>query len=234
MTSMKEKKLGIIGGMGPEATIYFYKKIIDATKVEKDQDHIHTLIDSNPQVPDRTKYILGEGPCPYSELLESLKLLEKCGVDLVAIPCNTAHYFVDDLRKEAKSEIVSIIEQTRDYVKKKYPKIGNVALLATEGTIKSKIYHRIFKETGFTILTPEKDEQDKLMDVIYKKIKKGKVEKAQPFLKELGEKMRDRGARVLIAGCTEIPLALENVDIGIPVIDPMNVTAKYIVDKIKS
>lgn len=230
---MEEKKLGIIGGMGPEATIYFFQKITNTTQVEKDQDHIHIIIDSNSKIPDRTKYILGEGPSPLPKLLESLRLLESFGADIIAIPCNTAHYFIDDLRKEAKSEIISILETTKDYIKKKYPLIRNIGLLATYGTLKSKLYQKTFENTQYNILIPTEEEQKKLMECIYNEIKRGKVKKAKYYLKNLCENMIKRGSEVIIAGCTEIPLVLENIEVNVPIIDPMEITAKYIVKMIK-
>jgi len=231
---MEEKTLGILGGMGPEATIYFFKKITEATRVEKDQDHIHLIIDSNPKIPDRTKYILGEGPNPLSTLLKSLKLLENFGADLVTMPCNTAHYFIDDLRKEAKIEVVSILETTRDYIKEKYPLVKNIGLLATSGTIESKIYHKTFENTHYAILTPEKEDQENLMEAIYSKIKRGKIEESRHFFNYLCKKMIGRGSEMIIAGCTEIPLAMETLSVDVPIIDPMEITATYIVRKIKS
>ncbi|MCK4247574.1 MAG: aspartate/glutamate racemase family protein [Methanomicrobia archaeon] len=231
---MKDKTLGIIGGMGPEATIYFFKKITKATCVEKDQDHIHIIIDSNPQIPDRTKHILGEGPSPLPKLLESLRLLESFGADLIVIPCNTAHYFIDDLRKEAKIEIISILETTRAHIKEKYPEVKNIGLLASSGTVESKIYQKIFEDTQYTILTPEKEEQKKLMENIYNEIKKGKIKEARSFLRDLCGRMSNRGSEMVIAGCTEIPLALESVRLDVPLIDPMEITAKHIVRRIKS
>jgi len=232
--NMKEKTLGIIGGMGPEATVYFLKKITKATHVEKDQDHIHIIIDSNPKIPDRTKYILENGPSPLPSLVKSLKQLECFGVDLIAIPCNAAHYFIDDLRAETKIEIISILETTRDYIKEEYPEIRNVGLLATSGTLESKIYQKTFSNTEYKILIPKKEEQKKLMENIYNKIKRGKVGEAQSSIKDLCERMIKRGSDLIVTGCTEIPLVLENIQLDVPIIDPMEVTANYIVRRIKS
>jgi aspartate racemase len=231
---MKEKKFGILGGMGPEATIYFFQKITKATEVKKDQDHLRIIIDSNPQVPDRTAYILGEGPSPLPALLESLALLEKCGVDLIAIPCNTAHYFIDDLRKNAQTEILSMIELTRDYIESTYPSVRRIALLATCGTVESKIYQKIFRNKKYVIFTPEKEEQDELMETIYKKIKRGEIDQAEPFLEYLCKKMIERGAEAIITGCTEIPLATHTINITVPLIDPMEVTVQQIISRMKS
>ncbi len=162
---MVEQKriIGILGGMGPEATVDLFKKIIKATPAEKDQEHLRSIIVNDPQVPDRTEAILRGGISPIPKLKEDLKILKQAGADFAIMPCNTAHYFIDELRGEGILAIIHMIEETTKYIVEKYPKIQCIGLLATDGTIQSKIYHQWAKRHELELITPEKPEQIKVM-----------------------------------------------------------------------
>jgi len=140
---MKAKTLGIIGGMGPAATLDLFSKILKATPAKKDQDHIHIIIDNFPQIPDRTAFLLGkrENPLPY--LLKSVRTLEKANVDVLCMPCNTAHYFVEDIRKATPLPFISIVESTLNEIKSSFENSKNIGLLATDGTIIGRVYHKV-------------------------------------------------------------------------------------------
>ncbi len=118
---MNDKRLGIIGGMGPEATVSFYRRIIAKTQVSCDQDHYRVIIDSNPKIPDRTSAILRGTASPLPALIETAHNLEKLDVEIAGIPCITAHYYLDELRKHTSIKIVSAIESVNDKLNKQYP-----------------------------------------------------------------------------------------------------------------
>ncbi|MCB4203439.1 amino acid racemase [Deferribacterales bacterium Es71-Z0220] len=205
------KRLGIIGGMGPEATSDLFLKIIRHTPAKKDQEHIPIIIDNYPQIPDRTAFLkgLGESPLPY--LLESIRRLEKCNVDYLCMPCNTAHYFLDELRKTTKIPFISIVESTLESLvksKKSYNKIG---LMATDGTFIGKIYHRVFEKEGVNIVNFNTSIQQAIMDSIYT-LKCGKKDEAVKLFIEVFSKIIDEGYDCLIAGCTEIPILLPYIE----------------------
>ncbi len=213
------KIIGIIGGMGPAATIDLYKKIVENTPAEKDQEHIHVIIDSYPQIEDRTEYILYGGKNPAPRLIESAKRLESAGADALIMPCNTAHYFAKDIENIVNIPLIHIVKCSAEAVKNNYPKTKKIGLIATKGTIKAKIYNNILKDYGFETLTlPEKIENN-IMDCIYKGVKAGKIEEYSRLFQQCIDEIADLGADLLIAGCTEIPLLMPYVKTKLPVID---------------
>ncbi len=228
---MPEKIIGILGGMGPEATIDLLNKIIKLTPAKKDQDHLRIIIDNNPKIPDRTAAILGEGEDPLPALRKTAQNLEKAGVDFILIPCNTAHYFLPLIQKGIKVPILNMIEETAKESKKKIPRIKKAGLLATLGTYKTKIYPQYFGKFNIEIISPEEKEKDEIMRIIYA-IKGGDLsKKIKENLLSIVKNLIERGAEAIIAGCTEIPLILKEKEISIPLIDPTQVLARVAIEK---
>ncbi len=213
------KVIGIIGGMGPLATIDLYRKIVDNTKAVKDQEHIHVIIDSYPQIEDRTEFILHGGKDPSDKLIESAKRLEAAGADALIMPCNTAHFFAPVIEKSVNIPLISIVKSTAEAVKIKYPSAKNIGLIATTGTMYSKVYHNILKEYGYNMVEIDEETENNIMDCIYKGVKAGKTEDYVPLFRKCVEKIVDNGADVLIAGCTEIPILTPYVNTTVPFID---------------
>lgn len=213
------KTIGIIGGMGPLATIDLYKKIIDNTKAEKDQDHIHVIIDSYPQIEDRTAYILHGGKNPAEKLIESARRLEKAGADALIMPCNTAHYFADIIENKVDIPLISIIKSTVNAIKEKYPNVKNIGLIATEGTIKSEVYHKELKANGYNMVEVSEDTENNIMDSIYKGVKAGKTEEYVDIFQKCVDEIVNNGAELLIAGCTEIPILIPYIKTNVKVVD---------------
>ena len=151
--------IGILGGMGPEATLDLYRHIIDLTPADKDQDHIRVLIYSNPKIPDRTEAICYGGENPLPDLIESAEVLQKAGAGIIAIPCNTAHYFLAQIRKEVSIPVLDIIGETRLELQRAYPDIRKVGLIAALGTVVSGVYHRALAPEGIEVLVPGEDDQ---------------------------------------------------------------------------
>ena len=230
---MPEKIIGILGGMGPEATIDLFCKIIKFTPAEKDQDHLRIIIDNNPKIPDRTAAILGKGEDPLPALQETARNLEKAGADFIIIPCNTAHYFLSLIQESVKIPILSMIEKTAKETQKKIPSIKKVGLLASIGTYKTEIYHRQFKKFNIEVISPEEKDKEEVMKAIYA-VKAGNLsEGIKKSILKIAQKLIDKGAEVIIAGCTEIPLILKEGDVAVPLIDPTQVLAKAAVQKVR-
>jgi len=230
---MPEKIIGILGGMGPEATIDLFYKIIKFTPVEKDQDHLRIIIDNNPKIPDRTAAILGKGKDPLPALQETAKNLEMAGADFIIIPCNTAHYFLSSIQKSVKIPILNMIEETAKETQKKNPSIKKVGLLASIGTHKTEIYHQHFKKFNIEVISPEEKDKEEVMKAIYA-VKAGDLsEGIKRNIIKIAQKLIDKGAEVIIAGCTEIPLILKEGDVSVLIIDPTQVLAKIAVQKAK-
>lgn len=224
------RRVGIIGGMGPEATLDLFKKIIIHTPARKDQDHIPLIIDNYPQIPDRTAFLKGEGKNPLPYLLSCIKRLEKIDVDLLCMPCNTAHYFMEELRKSTDIPFISMIECVLNEIifdNKRYLKIG---LLATDGTFIGRVYHKVFEKNGFFIKDFDTDLQGDIMHSIYL-LKSKEKSKAIKLFRSCCEKIANEGYDCLIAGCTEIPILLEKTDIQkyITIYDATDILAKNVV-----
>lgn len=221
----QKRVIGILGGMGPEATVDLFKKIIKATPAEKDQEHLRIIIVNNPQVPERTDAILHGGASPVPKLKEDLRILKQAGADFAVMPCNTAHYFIKDLRAIEILPIVDMIEETINFIGEKYPSIQRVGLLATNGTIQSQIYHRHAESKGLEIITPGTANQNNMRSAIFDYIKKGELKPARPLLLKITSTLVEMGAELVIAGCTEIPLVLFEGDLEVPLVDPTRVLA---------
>jgi len=226
---MHKKVLGVLGGMGPEASAYFYMLITKLTKAKKDQDHISMVIYSEPTIPDRTKAFLGQGPSPLPAMIEAIKLLEKSGANLIAIPCNSAHYWINELKKNTSAQIINMIEEfAKDLARLNYKKVG---LLATTTTVQSKLYEKYLRLYNIEIILPRN--QEEIMQAIYY-VKANKIKKARKIFIKACKELEGKGAQAIIAGCTEVPLALKSRDLHVPLLDPMVSLAKKCIIEMKS
>jgi aspartate racemase len=225
----KMKTIGIIGGMGPLATVHLFERIVLRTKAEKDQEHIRVLIDCNTNIPDRTKAILGDGENPVKELADSAKILEGSGADFLIMPCNTAHYFIDEIKKFVNIPFIDMPEETAKYTYEKYGKDTVVGLMATDGTIKSKIYENYYSKLGIKTVVPVKT-QVKIMEFIYDVIKKGDYNAGTDLLFECADELKELGANAFLLGCTELSSAQYLYKFEGDFINPMEVlTEKAII-----
>lgn len=222
----REGVLGVLGGMGPEATAYFMLLVVRLTPAEKDQDHVEMIVINDPKIPDRSAAILEGGPSPVPRILRDLKMLESLGVDLVAVPCNTFFYFYDDVASRTSLPIVHMIEEAARLVSE--AGLKSVGLLATSGAVRVGLYQRYLEPAGIEVVLPEN--QDDVMRAIYE-IKAGRKELARPLLLRVGRSLVEEGAQVVMAGCTEVPLVLTKDDI--PLLDPMEVVARICIDRLK-
>lgn len=215
------KSLGIIGGMGPQATQVFYQWILDRTVADCDQDHVPTFILSDTAMPDRTQAILsGNTAAVYDRLLNDAKILESNGCAYIAIPCNTSHYFVDDLQKELS---VPILHMPRLTVKRlAESKKKKAAILATDGTVKTGVYHKECEALGIEPWSPDAATQELVMDIIYKQIKRGEQGNRHTFAK-IDSAVRAAGCDCAILGCTELSVYRGYHDLPEFYIDAMEV-----------
>jgi len=227
---MGEKIIGILGGMGPEATADLYMRIIRATPVEKDQDHHRVIIDSNAKIPDRTPAILGTGPSPLPLMLETGLNLQRAGADFIIMPCNTAHYFHSQLQAGLDVPVLHMIRLSAEETKRSHPDVRKAGLLATDGTLASRLYHESYGEQGIEIVAPTEESQRDVMDAIYRHIKRGDLETGGKLLHRAAHTLMDAGAEAVICGCTEVSLVLHDGDLAVPVVDPLQVLAEKAVE----
>ena len=225
---MPKKIIGIVGGMGPEATADLFLKIIKATPAKKDQDHIRVVIDNNTNIPDRTKAILGEGESPLNAMHDTIKKLKEAGAEILVMPCNTAHYFYNEIANDSSLKFLHMMNETAEYIKEEVSQAKRVGILATSGTIESRMYHNALKERDLVPITPKEEDQQKVMDAIYAPwgIKAGNYKKSKQYLIEVALKLIEQGAGAIVLGCTEIPLVIKEDDLDVPVIDATEVLAR--------
>lgn len=218
-----KKTIGIIGGMGPLATCDLFRKIIDVTDAATDQENVRVVIDSNTEIPDRTAAILAGGADPVPELVRSAGYLQSIGADVLIMPCNTAHYFYDQVAPTVSIPFLHMIEETANALRRQG--IDTVGLLATDGTVRSGVYDKAFDAAGITSLVPDAEGQQHVMDVIYKGIKAGNMDIDLTGFNAAMDDLFARGAQVLVLGCTELPVAFQEFGIDRPNIDPTHVLA---------
>lgn len=227
----KEKIIGILGGMGPYATIDIFKKIVDLTPAKKDWEHLRIIIDNNPKIPSRARCLLFNEKSPVDEMVKTAKNLEKAGVDFIIIPCNTSHYFFSQVASKIKTPIINMIDEVVKEVVLNYKNINKVGLLATEATCGVGIYQSAFAKKNITVLVLDDLGQKQTREIIesakLNKITKDDKKKA----KDLIDKLTDLGAQGVILGCTELPLVYKENNLPLPLLDSTLILAKAAVKK---
>jgi aspartate racemase len=224
-----KKTIGILGGMGPEATAYFFRLIIERTRAERDQDHIPILIYNNPRIPPRTDALLRRGPSPLPLLRQGIRKLKGAGADFIVMPCITAHAFFPQLRAREGVPLLDIVAETAAYARKNIPGLTCAGLIASTGTVVSGIFDRAFSRAGTAIITPKAEDQARVMEAIFgKKGIKAGFTSGRPgqLLLKAARELIERGAEAVIAGCTEIPLALRDKDLPVTLIEPLRIAAE--------
>ena len=217
------KTVGVLGGMGPEATVDFMTKVIALTPADRDQDHIHMIVDHNPTVPSRQDAILAGGEDPGPELAAMARRLEAAGADFLVIPCNTAYAFREGIIEAVETPLVSIIDETIAALPKD---CGTVGLLATDGCLRAGVYQEAIFERGISGVEPSREEMQELMQSVYA-IKAGDTGEAiAASLRRLAMALVDRGADAVIVGCTEIPLVLSKKDLDVPLLSSTDILAE--------
>lgn len=197
-----EQKLGVLGGMGPQATQVFYQFVLERTDAARDQDHLPTLILSDTQIPDRTQAILsGDTEALYRRLRDDAKLLERCGCTAIAIPCNTSHCFVDQLQGEVVVPILHMIRETARVLAGQGKR--RAGILATDGTLRMGLYQRECAAAGLEAVSPDPDTQRLVMSIIYDEIKQGETGSREKFA-HIDRAVRAAGCDCAVLACTEL------------------------------
>ena len=198
---MTGKTVGVLGGMGSAATAEFFRRLVEATPARADEEHLHVIIDNDPSVPDRTRAILRGGPSPVKTLTVMARRLESVGADLLVMPCNTGHVYIEEIRASVSILALDMIHETVSAIIR-----SPVGLLATDGTVETGLYRRACEASGIQLIVPTPEDQHSVVDVIAR-IKRGADPRSVE--KEIGAIVRrlgSEGAEAVIAGCTEISL----------------------------
>lgn len=216
--------LGILGGLGPMATVYFYDMLVRHTKATCDQDHLDVIISSRASTPDRTSYILGQSTeNPFDIMARDAQRLVTFGADVLAIPCNTAHYFYDRLNETISVPILNMVEET--VLEAKARGCCRVGILATSGTVQTGTYSRMCERHGLEFVCPDESHQQDLMNVIYGDIKQGKRPDMARFF-AVADSLKRQGCTRMILGCTELSIIKKDEQLDAFYIDSMSVLAK--------
>ena len=231
----RPRKLGVVGGVGPAATVDFLDKIVRSTRASRDQEHVKVVVEMNPQIPDRTAHLIGAGGDPTGEIFSTCRQLELDAADFVAIPCNTAHAFVARIQPYLSIPVVNMLAETVAYIRERYPQCRRVGLLATDGTLASRVYHGFIEAAGLDVVAPDPAHQALVMRAIYGEqgAKAGVTTGIcrDELLSALAH-LADQGAEVVLLGCTELPLILamdESFPVGarrIALLDPTTLLAR--------
>ena len=231
---MGEKVIGILGGMGPEATLNCFAKILAHTPAQKDQDHLRILIDDNPKIPDRTAAILHDGPSPGPAVLESCRALERAGADFIIIPCVTVHYFWEEYAPKSPIPVISLLDVVAEAIKKGHPDFKTVGLMGTDGTVLSGIFQKRLALDGIETLVCDAKAQKSVMQAIYDLKASPDQAMRQSVTKRFAAAaagLLTAGARGVLAGCTEIPLGLEQKHVAAPYFDSLALLARAAIRK---
>lgn len=226
------KTIGILGGMGPAATVHLFELIVKLTKAGTDQEHIASIIFNNPEIPDRTDAIMGRGPSPLPHLIEGAKILEKAGADFILMPCVTAHYYYDEIIKNITIPFLHLLEEALRYIQRQLGDLKKIGLLATVGTIKTRLFQELFNTKGLEVVVPGKKGQDLLMNALYQEgVKAGHKELPKKMMLQAARQLIEQKVGAIIAGCTEIPLVLNQADMEVPFINPLRIIAEESIRK---
>ena len=234
----KPYKVGLIGGLGPAATVDLYDKIVKATPATTDQEHIRLVVEQNPQIPDRTKALLEGGADPTLALYRCAKALQADGCDAVIIPCNTAHAFMPYMRRHLDVNFIDMQESCLNEIQAKFGDEARVGLMATTGTVRTGIYSKKAEAMGIPMFVPDEAHQARVMAAIYgpKGAKAGFTDGIcrEDLVSAAEYLVKTYDCNVLILGCTELPLILDEGDFDcagktVYIIDPTSSLARRVV-----
>lgn len=226
-------KLGIIGGMGSVAAAYFFKRLIELTPAEIDQDYIETFVHNNTSVPDRTAGILDGKPSPLPELKRSVAILNRMGANYILLACMTSHYFVEELQKDSEAVIIDGIEETaRQCSESGFRRVG---VMGSTGTVKLGLFKQRLAEVGIeAVQLSDADQLRYFTEPIYADwgIKAGHIAgKPTDRLVKGAQILIDAGAEAVVAGCSELPLVYGPDTFSVPLVDAIDVLLKVAINR---
>lgn len=230
---MTEPVVGVIGGMGPEATVELMRRVIAATPAADDGDHIHMIVDNNPKIPSRIKALIeGTGDDPGPEIAAMARRLEQAGADFLVMPCNTAHHYWSYAAEAVDVPVWHLVDLTLGQVAAEVGTPTRVGMLASPALRRVRLYEPHCAAHGVSLLYPEREEA--LLEVI-RAVKTGSAgEREIDALASAARQLGEAGAGAIVLGCTEFSLLGHRLDIDIPVIDTLQALAERIVAKVKA
>ncbi|KNC90923.1 aspartate/glutamate racemase family protein [Trabulsiella odontotermitis] len=204
--------LGVLGGMGPLATLDFQRRLLDVTPAQSDQQQIPTVVWNVPQIADRQKALAGTGPSPLPQLLHGIEKLNKAGASHIAIPCNTAHHWYDALSDASEAPILHIVDATLDALAQSAQRPQRVGVIATKGTLEAGWYQTRLAQQDIEVVVPTEEELAQWFVPGCYAVKRGALTEGGELLSLQANALFARGAQKLVLACTEVPVALEAVN----------------------
>jgi aspartate racemase len=212
--------------MGPAASAEFVNRLVQQTPASCDQDHVPFVLWNNPQIPDRSTSMRNGDNAPLPLLIEGVAMLKAISCDLIVIPCNSAHYWYDELIKY-EVPIIHIVDSVADELRNL--NVGNqcIGIIGTQGTIEQGIYQNRLGQQGWTCIVPDQHEMDTYVQPAIDLIKAGKIQESQHLLMTVIYSLIDRGAKAIVLGCTELPLAIRiTSEDGVPIVNSIDSLVK--------
>jgi aspartate racemase len=222
----RNEPVGILGGIGPMATVYFMQRVLDLTDASRDQDHLDMLVWNHASIPDRTAYLLGDSDdSPGPVMAEDARQLERAGAKFIAVPCNTAVAFQDEISSAVGIPVIDIVEVTVAAAQDAVPGITSVGILATDGTLRAQTYHRAAEAAGLTPVVPDDVVQKDVMSMIYDGVKAGMPVERDRFDAAVAH-LRAKGAGAVMLACTELSILRTDLRVDDPgVVDSLDALA---------
>lgn len=226
--------VGVIGGVGPQATAYFLDMVVRLTDAARDQDHLDLLVYDHATIPDRTAFILGtstEDPGPV--MARDAQRLERFGVSFLVVPCNTAHHFTDQVVAAVDVPVLSIIDETVAESQGRVDGLRRVGLLATSGTLHARVYDSAFEASGVEVVRPDEADQAAVMEIIYEQVKAGRPVDLPRFTGVM-DRLRAAGAQVIVLGCTELSIIAADhglLEADRSLVDSLDVLARRTIER---
>jgi aspartate racemase len=224
-----EPIIGVLGGMGPLAGADFVSRLTLATEAARDQDHLRTVLWSDPTVPDRTEAALRGGPSPLPAMLAGVRILEQAGAGCLAIPCNTAHLWADEIAAATPLPLLHIVDAAAGALAARGVTAGMIGVMGTTATLALGLYQTRLAARGYACLTPDETEMREAVSPAIARVKANDLAGATAPLLGVARHLAERGAQAVVLGCTEIPLALRGPDAaasGLVLIDTIDALAR--------
>lgn len=226
---MKTRTVGILGGMGPEATVDLMRRVIQATPARDDADHIRMLVDNNPQVPSRIKALIDKtGPSPAPAMIQMAKSLESQGAELLAMPCNTAHHYHQELADAVQIPFLNITQLAARRIAETLPKLRRIGLLASSALAPIRLYEPAFNSLNVEVIHPADVEQDAMMSLI-RAVKAGDASNEISALIPAIRYLESQNTEALLIACTELSVISEHARSQLPVFDASQILAEEVV-----
>ncbi|MEL7114990.1 MAG: amino acid racemase [Pseudomonadota bacterium] len=222
------RPIGILGGMGPEATLLLQKKLIDAVPAQDDKDHIPLLIDMNPQVPSRIAHLIeGKGEDPGPILAAMAQRLEVAGAVALAMPCNTAHHYAQTITNVAALPLLNMVELAADRAAEMLRPGEKVGLLASPAVRLTKLFDRALEARGLAAVWP--DDEDATLSAIRDIKENGPTQAARDTLHTASEDTLAKGAKLQLVACSEFSMIADSVSAEGPALDTLDILVEAIV-----